>query len=511
VSLGAPSAPPSTEARPETSDQAPAVQPPGDLASAAQTPEAGPGGGGSFNPRMFGDQFGGAIATVSIQFPPVVRTATFPILNAITNQSAIFLGVDQQTTLIPNPLPPQLLTVGGIPVNLSSITSAQPLDVSVEGRRFPVLETAVITAAMSQLAAPNEVVQFNPQSNAILTEAPIEGPTGIFAIEEVYDFIAPGQRLTVLVPNPSGGGAVGRTKVSEDNSPWPRDRVIFGFDYFSNVPLSPAGLDVRRFSPGIEKTFFDRTASIELRFPFASTLDSTVIADGITNTSTAFGNIHMTLKGLLYGTETLCVASGLGIGLPTASDVNVRLLDGTELIRIDNEAVILTPYVAMLLTPDDHFFFQFWTQVSFDAGGNPVAVNAAFDGLVNAGELNSAALAQFDAQIGYWVIRSLNPEETLRGLAPFVELHYNTTISDPDAIAAGAVVIADSAGNIDELNLTAGLMAQLGDRSFLSVGVVAPLRSGDDRFFDWQAGVRFNWFFGPTVREADRTTFVSGY
>ena len=39
-------------------------------------------------------------------------------------------------------------------------------------------------------------------------------------------------------------------------------------------------------SPGIEKTFLDGNASVELRVPFASTLDSAITAGGTTGRNT---------------------------------------------------------------------------------------------------------------------------------------------------------------------------------------------------------------------------------
>jgi hypothetical protein len=74
---------------------------------------------------------------------------------------------------------------------------------------------------------------------------------------------------------------VGRTKIADDNSPLPRDRFIFNYDYFNNASLG-SGIDVSRISLGVEKTFLDQQASVELRIPFASTLDSTSTADGMT-------------------------------------------------------------------------------------------------------------------------------------------------------------------------------------------------------------------------------------
>ena len=105
--------------------------------------------------------------------------------------------------------------------------------------------------------------------------------------------------LSAGLPLPSAGGVVGKTKLADDNSPIPRDRVVFSYDQFNSVPLTPNGFDVHRYAPGIEKTFLDGCASVELRLPFASTLSSVGTLDGSTPRDTEFGNVNLTFKGLL--------------------------------------------------------------------------------------------------------------------------------------------------------------------------------------------------------------------
>jgi hypothetical protein len=70
-----------------------------------------------------------------------------------------------------------------------------------------------------------------------------------------------------------------------------------------------------------------------------------------------------------------------------------------------------------------------------------------------------------------------------------------------DSIQAGAFVLGNRDSHFDELNLSAGLIAQIGDNFNLSLGVVAPLKGHEDRSFDYQIGIRGNWFFGASARE----------
>ncbi|MBI1916882.1 MAG: hypothetical protein HYS12_19415 [Planctomycetes bacterium] len=316
---------------------------------------------------------------------------------------------------------------------------------------------------------------------------------------------------TAFIPSPSAGGVVGRVKTSEDNSPLPRDRVFFTYDYFNSVPTA-ANNDVRRYTPGFEKTFFDRNASIEFRFPFASTVSSDINLDSIaSSTRTQFGNMDITLKGLLYGTDRLYVASGLSLTVPTGDDVRVSMGDGTNLIRIKNEAVLLTPYIAALAMPTERIFAQTWFQIGFDANGNGVSANLAGTGLQGVGRLNEQQLLQVDTQLGYFLYRASDPGAWVRSIAPYVELHYNSTLGGPDKIALGGFFLGDTRGSYSELNLTSGFISQVRDNFTMSFGVVAPLRSSDNRSFDYQIGLRANYFFGPTSRSRNEATSLSSF
>jgi hypothetical protein len=93
-----------------------------------------------------------------------------------------------------------------------------------------------------------------------------------------------------------------------------------------------------------------------------------------------------------------------------------------------------------------------------------------------------------------------------------VELHYNGSISNGDIVRAGpSFAVGDVGSNFDELNLSAGFITQFANNLNLAVGAAAPLRTRDDRTFDYQVGVRASWFFGPTARARDAAAQVSSY
>jgi hypothetical protein len=303
---------------------------------------------------------------------------------------------------------------------------------------------------------------------------------------------------------------VGRTKLSDDNSPLPRDRVIFDYDFFSRTPLGPGGQDVHRFSPGIEKTFFDQRASLEVRFPFAATIDSDQDVGMFGSSHDAqFGNIHLTLKGLAYRDPVFNIAAGLGIDVPTADDARVSF-NGRELVRVHNDEVVLTPFIAYLVTPNDRLFFQNWFAVDIVTNSNEVTADPIFNGLTNVGRLRDQNVLQIDAQLGYWLYRS-EQSGWLTALAPFLELHYNSSVNDPGSVQFGPVSLAPSSKHFDELNMSVGVVAQVGENATFYLGAVFPLKEDTNRSFDYQLGLRANIFFGPTARDRSRATAISGF
>ena len=88
---------------------------------------------------------------------------------------------------------------------------------------------------------------------------------------------------------------------------------------------------------------------------------------------------------------------------------------------------------------------------------------------------------------------------------------YDATLGGPDKIALGGFFLGDTRGNYSELNLTSGFISQIRDNFTLSFGVVAPLRGSDNRSFDYQIGLRANYFFGPTSRARNEATSLSSF
>lgn len=258
----------------------------------------------------------------------------------------------------------------------------------------------------------------------------------------------------------STAGAVNfrNSKVAENNSAIPRDRVSFRYNYFknsiqvrglarspemgqpftissngetktfqfNNVQPASRDVDVHLYTLGLEKTFLDGIASVEVRVPFARTLDSNLDLvsgvpvpsfDGVVpavqptpgqtlgDTDTELQDTNLILKAILAQDpgQRWTVSGGLGVVIPTGRDVDVRVVDYNddnfltlfgattdpgELVdadsnealrrvlagqfafdqrsrnfRIENETWGLSPFLAAVAMPTDRSFVNAFFQI----------------------------------------------------------------------------------------------------------------------------------------------------
>ncbi len=311
-------------------------------------------------------------------------------------------------------------------------------------------------------------------------------------------------RITTSTPVNPGFGNVGLVKQAMGGSPLTRDKIFFHYDYFDNVALGP-GVNVNRFTPGFEKLIFDDLTSFELRAPFATTLDSDVTINGSTNTSEVeFGNITLALKRVLAQGNDWVVSAGLQLSLPTASDLSYSITDGTrtaEFLRIENESVHLMPFLGAAMTPTSRSFIQGFVQVDADSNGQPVltAVNALNGGsLQQAGTLEDATFIYVDLNAGYWLKQEpADSTDTITGIAPMFELHYNASISDSDQVTFSPLgSIGQRGRDIEFMNATVGCVFELNHTANLTLGYSVPLAGGQDEEYDGHLRVMFAQRFG---------------
>ncbi len=473
-------------------------------------------------PYMIGDLFGASIYQLSFQAPDIKTTAIYFDASLDSDFLQTFANFDH----------PGGGAAGLSPINALAAPLGQTSDSSGDGKAdvFGGLAEpgglgAIVLAAQGQ---PGTIVYvsgtgylvrqsvFTPPLPFLIPQTamnssargPIDGDPGVPGLATAYDmqfeYLFRPDAVIVNVPSPGGGGAVGRVKIAESNSPIPRDRVFFNYSLFHNVPLTSQGPDVNRYTPGFEKTFWNGNGSIELHVPFASTLDSNLVA-GVTNGSnTEFGNATGVLKLLLWSNDNWAFAGGLGVNAPTADDVVVSLPSGRPLIVINNDAFHLQPFLGLLWTPNDRFFAQGFAQVDADIDGNPVWADLQNQGLERFGRLKDATLLVADVGIGYWIYRG-GSSRNVTGLAPVWELHYNRSLEDQDVLRQGGFVIGNSGQDVNVLNTTIGLNVELFNNALITAGYTAPLSDDTDRQFDGEFRLMCN--IGPRPTRAARAQF----
>ncbi len=342
--------------------------------------------------------------------------------------------------------------------------------------------------------------------------------------------ITNGESVNIYSPSVAAGGI---QKLVDNASPLPRDRVFFNYSYFANSSINVPGqgaVNINRFTPGFEKTFNDQRMSIEVRVPFATTIDS-INLTGQTNTSDIkLGNQTTYLKALMYSDPTLAIAGGLGVQAPTASDTSYYVngysysfandktttTSPQEILHIKNQAVHLLPYMGAVYTPNERFFAQSVAQFDFSTNGNSISnaalypvltnpgtdpntwvINSQTTGLSRAGVLQDTNFMYLSGNAGYWMYKTRNPyERGITGFAPTMELHYNQSLQRGDAVSGFYGNAGSGASNISNVNGVIGSTTVIGHNKYLSVAYVAPFTNKENRFFDGELRVMFNYYFG---------------
>ncbi len=412
-----------------------------------------------------------------------------------------------------------------------------------------------------------------------------------------------------------GSTNISNASVAENNSPVPADRLYFRYNYFKNgqsvTGLSqnrtqilsaaeepPTGIfiqqpetkryNVNMYTFGVEKTFADGLFSAELRAPVVSTLASHntfSVADfaGFTtddfgfdrdifgnrffnvtptpqntlgHSDTEFGDLTLVLKAVIYQNPQagVLLSGGAALGIPTAPDTRVRVIDvgGSNAftndltflrqkdVVVSNDTWSLSPFVAALWVPNDRFFAQGFLSVETPLNGTKISysdrylLGQPFNNNPPAGTLNTPfqvgaavheqTLMHLDLGAGYWAYR--RPENRwLTGIAPDVEVHYTTTLNksrqvqlpgeastsvanplnpiasikgDPafPFVTEAGPLVGTSQGHMNILDLTLGTTFEFGPRVTLAPAFTVPLTNGSNRTFDWEFQLQLNYYFG---------------
>lgn len=295
-----------------------------------------------------------------------------------------------------------------------------------------------------------------------------------------------------------------RQKVTENMTPVPTDRIIFDYSYFHNVPLAYRDIPVQRFTPGFEKTFFKKNCSVEMRFPFAATIDNTLYSNNANEISVVrWGDMTVILKWLALKRNNFAMTLGLGISLPIAEGTNlIDAYTGREVIRSNHESVHLMPYFGLLYLPNDRVFLQAYFQVDAAANGDPtyVADMASDAAKMNfAGKVYDRTYAYTALSVGYWMARKFNVDGSIkRGMNLIGELHWTQSLDGARGIRYQQDNYVFDIGNVRDnysvLDLTVGTRFQFNTKTNIGVGYSVPL-SGDCRQFDGELRLTCNRYF----------------
>jgi hypothetical protein len=283
----------------------------------------------------------------------------------------------------------------------------------------------------------------------------------------------------VLPPNrPEGGPAVPTVrsfKIAENESPRPRDRVYVGFNYFDDVNkgvnrrIGSDLIDMRvhRETFGLEKTFFDRSASFGLRLPL-DTLNADSTFPQFDGAHTSVGDLTAIFKYAFWqnpDTGSL-LSGGLAVTAPTGPD------------SFANSGAI-TPFHSTVLQPYAGYIFagERWFLHGFLAAAIPT-------------ESQDVTLLYNDVGVGYVAyLDSTGCSKGLTAIVPTFEVHVNNPLNH-----RGAFDIFDPAGTPDWVVLTAGTTFEFNRRATLAVGLATPVTG--PRPYDIEVLAQFNLRFG---------------
>jgi len=448
---------------------------PGNFAAVAALGSAA----GSFSsaPTMMGDLFGGGVSIIKI--PSTITTSAFlPGTILSGSDSTAILSFD-----FGGGTPNDLFTAAGTGQDLSgdSLTDRFDLLEPTQGSDAPTSPGPGFVFNGGTATYTNG----NANPNAVLGMFQ-SGQTWFINYSYVSSIGNDGEPIVIAGPDV----ATRRVKLSENFSPEVRDRLFFNYNFFNDA-FGGIG-DVSRYVLDMERIVIDELMSIEVRLPMAGTLSSRQQLGNPGERSFELGNATAILKAVLLRTDRFTLSGGSGVTIPLADDA--RLLQGNnELLRIENEAVHILPFLGLLTKFDRRTFFQSYIQLDVDANGNPVLANLAGGPLQGLGRFTDSTLAHVDASAHRIVYENKRRSSLLKGVIANAEIHYTGTLQSTDVVAGQGIAVTDLKNNFNILNTTVGAHFLVGKNVVVTPGMSIPLRSGLDRQFDYEAILQLNY------------------
>jgi hypothetical protein len=381
-------------------------------------------------------------------------------------------------------------------VNAAFAATMQPYDV-VGVQPPPGTYNTAVDIAFQAANTLNGQTVFDPTTSGVIRSGRTE------SVAPLNQPLAPGEMLDAFyafdyvvnlpIPSPSADGLLGRSSIGANTRAVPTDRLYFDYSLIKNgVPFSRTE-NFDRYTFGIEKTVGEGDFSVELRVPFAASMDNLLILEngqGASDVKT--GNALVILKHELASNEQMIISGGLGISIPTGSDIEVDNAAGKPLIRLVNEATHMKPFLAMAFVPDQHFFMQSFIEYDLPAGRNGAEVNLDGMGLQQVGRFRDASHLLWDVSAGYW--SEADDESMIRRWAPVMEFHFDKGFSDGSQVRGNSYRLFDISQDREAANILAGVTLDLHEGRYFSFGYGTGV-GGNSSSSDGEFRATLNWPF----------------
>ena len=152
------------------------------------------------------------------------------------------------------------------------------------------------------------------------------------------------------------------------------------------------------------------------------------------------------------------------------------------MLQIENRAVEVVPFIGVVGSPTDRFFYHGFMQLDIPLGGNRIIMQDG--GGTTYADMNDQTVFSFDMSGGYWFYQH-SCCEGVTGLAGTIELHVNASTNDADFVSFPGSLpdFGMRTAEIENTNVTVGLHAAFANQTVVRFGVALPLSEQDWRFF----------------------------
>jgi hypothetical protein len=381
-----------------------------------------------------------------------VALATPNMLGDFLGSTALRCVQFQQTTIVPQTVttttqPPFCVAVFQLPP--PPIPILLPTPPGTFAATFPMTNGQCIVPA-SLIAAFGQPISVSPVPKVI-------GSTTVNVP------VTTTQQICYQIPAPCHN-----FKIADDQNARPQDRVLFDYNYYNNVAANfrlgsdVSNMNVNRGVVGIEKTFFNGYASIELREPVNSLHiggSSTPEANG---SFTDVGDLTVIFKGVLW--QDLLngdlVSAGLALTFPTGPDS----LGGVTFSNGCVHSTLIQPFIGYVWDWNNLFLQGF---LSVDIPTTDQDSTIMFN----------------DVGLGYYLLRDRNNGRFLTAVVPTFEAHLMTPLSH-EGSPTGMMFTPN------QLDLTEGVTFEFQRRITFAVGVSEPVTG--NKTFDFEAIAQLN-------------------